>query len=97
MKWSFIDQRSQHHYVIATDGSAGTFKTQIMEGRLQFLVAIFLRRQARRVCLFARGVLVADRLDHQILAMDRPGYGAKLFGTDYVANLHSPGRRHNLR
>jgi NADH-quinone oxidoreductase subunit F len=97
MKWSFIDQKNWPHYVVANadESEPGTFKDrEIMEGNpYQFLEGVAICAyaiQAHEACIYLRGEFwqLADRLDHQIAAMEAAGLlGEKLFGTDYSLRI----------
>ncbi len=99
MKWSFIDNRSWPHYVVANadESEPGTFKDrEIMEGNpYQFLEGMAICAyavQAYEVYVYLRGEFwqLAERLDRQIAALEAAGIlGKKLFGSDYSLRIHT--------
>jgi NADH-quinone oxidoreductase subunit F len=99
MKWSFIDNKSWPHYVVANadESEPGTFKDrEILEGNpYQFLEGV-------AICAYAVGALdayvylrgefwqIATRLDALIAAMEAAGLlGEKLFGSDVTVRIHT--------
>lgn len=98
-KWSFIDNKSWPHYVVANadESEPGTFKDrEIMESNpFQFLEGVALASYAVGASVayvYLRGEFrrIADLLDHKIAEMEGAGYlGAKLFGTDYGLRIHT--------
>jgi len=99
MKWSFMDQKSWPHYVVANadESEPGTFKDrEIMENNpFQFLEGVALASYAvgaNLAYVYLRGEFwqVADILDETIAEMENAGYlGDKLFGTDYSLRIYT--------
>src|SRR5512135_344145 len=98
VKWSFIDNRSWPHYVVANadESEPGTFKDrEILEGNpYQFLEGVAICAyavQAHAAYVYLRGEFweQARRLDQHIAAMQAAGLlGEKLFGTDYDLHIY---------
>src|SRR5512143_2103576 len=91
MKWSFIDNKSWPHYVVANadESEPGTFKDrEIMEGNpFQFLEGVAI---AAYVYLRGEFWQLADSLDAKIAEMEQAGFlGDKLFGGDYSLRLYT--------
>ncbi len=96
-KWSFMDQHSWPHYVVANadESEPGTFKDrEIMEGNpYQFLEGIAICAyavQANQAYIYLRGEFwqLAERLDQHIAAMQSAGFlGDKLFGSDFSLRI----------
>jgi NADH-quinone oxidoreductase subunit F len=99
MKWSFIDNKSWPHYVVANadESEPGTFKDrEIMEGNpFQFLEGVAIASYAvgaKAAYVYLRGEFwqVAKSLDEKIAEMEDAGLlGEKLFGTDYSLRIHT--------
>ena len=99
MKWSFIDNKSWPHYVVANadESEPGTFKDrEIMEGNpFQFLEGLAIASYAvgaNAAYVYLRGEFwqIAKSLDEKIAEMDAAGVlGEKLFGTDYSLRIHT--------
>ncbi len=99
MKWSFIDNKTWPHYVVANadESEPGTFKDrEIMESNpFQFLEGLALACYAvgaNAGYIYLRGEFweVAAFLDEKIAEMEAEGYlGEKLFGTDYSLKLYT--------
>ncbi len=97
LKWSFIDQKSWPHYVVANadESEPGTFKDrEIMEGNpFQFLEGVAICAyaiQANAAYVYLRGEFwqVAHELDKRIAEMEAAGLlGDDLFGTDYSLRI----------
>lgn len=93
LKWSFIDNRSWPHYVVANadESEPGAFKDrEIIEGNpYQFLEGVAICAyavQANEAYVYLRGEFweLAARLDKHIAAMEAAGLlGEGLFGTDF--------------
>jgi NADH-quinone oxidoreductase subunit F len=99
MKWSFIDNKSWPHYVVANadESEPGTFKDrEIMESNpFQFLEGVAIASYAvgaKTAYVYLRGEFwqVAKLLDAKIAEMEKAGVlGEKLFGTDYSLNIYT--------
>ncbi len=99
MKWSFIDNKSWPHYVVANadESEPGTFKDrEIMEGNpFQFLEGLALASYAvgaNAAYVYLRGEFwqIAASLDEKIAQLEEAGYlGDKLFGTDYSLRIYT--------
>lgn len=99
LKWSFIDNKSWPHYVVANadESEPGTFKDrEIMEGNpFQFLEGVAIAAyaiQANAAYIYLRGEFwqVAAQMDKKIAEMEEAGYlGDNLFGTDYSLRLYT--------
>ena len=99
MKWSFIDNKSWPHYVVANadESEPGTFKDrEIMESNpLQFLEGVAIASYAvgaHDAYVYLRGEFwqIAALLDQKILEMERAGFlGEKLFGGEYGLMIHT--------
>jgi len=99
MKWSFIDNKSWPHYVVANadESEPGTFKDrEIMEGNpFQFLEGVALACYAvgaNAAYLYLRGEFweLAAFLDEKIAEMEKEGLlGDKLFGTDFSLRIYT--------
>ena len=99
MKWSFIDNKSWPHYVVANadESEPGTFKDrEIMEGNpFQFLEGVAIASYAvgaNAAYVYLRGEFwqIAKSLDEKIAEMEEAGYlGEKLFGTDYSLRIYT--------
>ena len=99
MKWSFMDNNSWPHYVVANadESEPGTFKDrEIMESNpFQFLEGVAICSYAvgaHAAYIYLRGEFwqVAAWLDEKIEGMEKAGYlGEKLFGTDYSLKIHT--------
>src|SRR5581483_387127 len=99
VKWSFIDNKSWPHYVVANadESEPGTFKDrEIMEGNpLQFLEGVAIASYAvgaNAAYVYLRGEFwqIAEFLDKKIAEMEQAGYlGDKLFGTDYSLKIYT--------
>lgn len=97
MKWSFMDNKSWPHYVVANadESEPGTFKDrEILEGNpYQFLEGVAICAyavQVKAAYVYLRGEFweLAKRLDRHIAAMEAAGLlGEKLFGTDYSLRI----------
>ena len=99
MKWSFIDNKTWPHYVVANadESEPGTFKDrEIMESNpFQFLEGLAIACYAvgaNAGYIYLRGEFwqVADILDAKIAEMEEAGFlGEKLFGTEYSLKLYT--------
>jgi NADH-quinone oxidoreductase subunit F len=99
MKWSFIDNKSWPHYVVANadESEPGTFKDrEIMEGNpFQFLEGVALACYAvgaNAAYLYLRGEFweLAAFLDEKIAEMEKEGLlGDKLFGSDFSLRIYT--------
>ena len=99
MKWSFIDNKTWPHYVVANadESEPGTFKDrEIMEGNpFQFLEGLALASYAigaNVAYVYLRGEFwqLAASLDQQIAEMEKAGIlGDKLFGGDYSLRIYT--------
>ncbi|MBV6395978.1 MAG: NADH-quinone oxidoreductase subunit F [Anaerolineales bacterium] len=99
MKWSFMDNKSWPHYVVANadESEPGTFKDrEIMEQNpFQFLEGVALGSYAvgaHAAYIYLRGEFwqVAAFLDERIAEMEKAGLlGDKLFGTEYSLRIHT--------
>lgn len=99
MKWSFIDNKSWPHYVVANadESEPGTFKDrEIMERNpFQFLEGVALASyaiQANAAYVYLRGEFwqVAHELDKRIAELESAGLlGDRLFGTDYSLRIYT--------
>lgn len=99
LKWSFIDNKSWPHYVVANadESEPGTFKDrEIMESNpFQFLEGVAIAAyaiQAQSAYIYLRGEFwqIAAQLDQRIAEMEAGGYlGDQLFGTDYSLHLYT--------
>jgi len=99
MKWSFMDNNSWPHYVVANadESEPGTFKDrEIMESNpFQFLEGVAIGSYAvgaRTAYVYLRGEFwqVAAWLDEKIEEMEKAGFlGEKLFGTDYSLKIYT--------
>ncbi len=99
MKWSFIDNKSWPHYVVANadESEPGTFKDrEIMEGNpFQFLEGLAIASYAvgaNAAYIYLRGEFweLADYLDRKIAEMEEAGFlGEKLFGGEYSLKLYT--------
>jgi NADH-quinone oxidoreductase subunit F len=99
MKWSFIDNKSWPHYVVANadESEPGTFKDrEIMEGNpFQFLEGLALASYAvgaNAAYVYLRGEFwqIGALLDEKIAQLEEAGYlGDKLFGTDYSLRIYT--------
>ena len=99
MKWSFMDNKSWPHYVVANadESEPGTFKDrEIMEGNpFQFLEGVAIAAyavQAHAAYVYLRGEFwqIASTLDEKIAQMEAAGFlGDKLFGTDYSLRIYT--------
>lgn len=97
LKWSFIDNHSWPHYVVANadESEPGTFKDrEIMESNpYQFLEGVAICAyaiQAHEAYVYLRGEFwqIAQRLDQHIAAMEAAGLlGDNLFGTGYSLRI----------
>jgi len=97
LKWTFIDNESWPHYVVANadESEPGTFKDrEIMEGNpFQFLEGVALAAyaiQATEAYVYLRGEFweIADNMDQQIAELETTGLlGDKLFGTEYSLRI----------
>jgi NADH-quinone oxidoreductase subunit F len=98
MKWSFIDNKSWPHYVVANadESEPGTFKDrEIMEANpFQFIEGVAIASYAVGAnvgYLYLRGEFaqVAARLEQKIAELEKAGYlGDKILGTDYSLKIH---------
>ncbi len=98
VKWSFIDNKTWPHYVVANadESEPGTFKDrEIMESNpFQFLEGVALASfavGANAAYVYLRGEFwqVAKFLDEKIAEMEEAGYlGENLFGTDYSLHFY---------
>ncbi|RMF50804.1 MAG: NADH-quinone oxidoreductase subunit NuoF [Anaerolineae bacterium] len=99
LKWSFIDNTSWPHYVVANadESEPGTFKDrEIMEQNpYQFLEGLAIASYAvgaHTAYVYLRGEFwqVAHFLDTCIAEMEKAGYlGDNLFGTDYSLRIYT--------
>ena len=99
MKWSFIDNKSWPHYVVANadESEPGTFKDrEIMEGNpFQFLEGVAIAAyaiQANAAYIYLRGEFwhIAHQLDQRIAELEESGLlGDRLFGTDYSLRIYT--------
>src|SRR5512138_3157011 len=99
MKWSFIDNKSWPHYVVANadESEPGTFKDrEIMESNpFQFLEGVAIACyavQAHAAYVYLRGEFqhIAEQLDQCIDEMERLGFlGEKLFGGEYGLKIYT--------
>ncbi|MFZ1041021.1 MAG: NADH-quinone oxidoreductase subunit NuoF [Anaerolineales bacterium] len=99
MKWSFIDNKSWPHYVVANadESEPGTFKDrEIMEGNpFQFLEGVAIASYAvgaNAAYVYLRGEFwqIAKSLDEKIAEMEEAGVlGEELFGTDYSLRIYT--------
>lgn len=99
LKWSFIDDNSWPHYVVANadESEPGTFKDrEIMESNpYQFLEGVAICAyaiQAHEAYVYLRGEFwqIAQRLDQHIAAMEAAGLlGDNLFGTGYSLHIYT--------
>jgi NADH-quinone oxidoreductase subunit F len=97
-KWSFIDNKTFPHYVVANadESEPGTFKDrEILENNpLQFLEGLAIASYAvgaGAAYVYLRGESwdIAALLDEKIAEMEKAGYlGENLFGTDYSLKIH---------
>jgi NADH-quinone oxidoreductase subunit F len=97
LKWSFIDDNSWPHYVVANadESEPGTFKDrEIMESNpYQFLEGVAICAyaiQAHEAYIYLRGEFwqIAQRLDQHIAAMEAAGLlGDNLFGSGYSLRI----------
>lgn len=97
LKWTFIDNKSWPHYVVANadESEPGTFKDrEILEKNpYQFLEGVAICAyaiQAHEAYVYLRGEFwqIATQLDQQIAAMKEAGLlGDKLFGKDYSLRI----------
>ncbi len=99
MKWSFIDNKSWPHYVVANadESEPGTFKDrEIMESNpFQFLEGIAIASYAvgaSAAYIYLRGEFwqIAVSLDQKIAEMEAAGLlGDKLFGSNYSLHIYT--------
>jgi NADH-quinone oxidoreductase subunit F len=99
MKWSFIDNKSWPHYVVANadESEPGTFKDrEIMESNpFQFLEGVAIASYAvgaHAAYVYLRGEFwqVAGALNARIEEMERAGFlGEKLFGGEYGLKIYT--------
>jgi NADH-quinone oxidoreductase subunit F len=99
MKWSFIDNKSWPHYVVANadESEPGTFKDrEIMESNpFQFIEGVALACYAvgaNAAYIYLRGEFweLAAFLDEKIAEMEKEGIlGEKLFGTDFSLRIYT--------
>src|SRR5512142_1041670 len=99
MKWSFIDNKTWPHYVVANadESEPGTFKDrEIMEGNpFQFLEGLAIACYAVGAnvgYVYLRGEFweLASFLDEKIADMEKEGIlGDKLFGGEYSLRLYT--------
>jgi NADH-quinone oxidoreductase subunit F len=99
MKWSFIDNKSWPHYVVANadESEPGTFKDrEIMESNpFQFIEGVALACYAvgaNAAYIYLRGEFweLAAFLDEKIAEMEKEGIlGDKLFGTDFSLRIYT--------
>lgn len=99
LKWSFIDNKSWPHYVVANadESEPGTFKDrEIMEGNpYQFLEGVAICAyavQANVAYIYLRGEFwnLAASLDQHIAALEAAGLlGENLFGSKYSLHLYT--------
>jgi NADH-quinone oxidoreductase subunit F len=98
-KWSFIDNKTFPHYVVANadESEPGTFKDrEILESNpLQFLEGLAIASyavSASAAYVYLRGESweIAALLDEKIAEMEKAGYlGENLFGTDYSLKIYT--------
>jgi NADH-quinone oxidoreductase subunit F len=98
-KWSFIDNKSWPHYVVANadESEPGTFKDrEILENNpLQFLEGLAIASYAvgaTAAYVYMRGESwqAAALLDEKIAEMEKAGYlGENIFGTDYSLKIYT--------
>jgi len=98
-KWSFIDNKTFPHYVVANadESEPGTFKDrEILESNpFQFLEGLAIASyavSASTAYVYLRGESwdIATLLDEKIAEMEKDGYlGENLFGTDYSLKIHT--------
>jgi NADH-quinone oxidoreductase subunit F len=98
-KWSFIDNKTFPHYVVANadESEPGTFKDrEILENNpLQFLEGLAIASyavSASAAYVYLRGESweIAALLDEKIVEMEKAGYlGENLFGTDYSLKVYT--------
>jgi NADH-quinone oxidoreductase subunit F len=98
-KWSFIDNKTFPHYVVANadESEPGTFKDrEILESNpLQFLDGLAIASyavNASAAYVYLRGESweIASLLDEKIAEMEKAGYlGENLFGTDYSLKIYT--------
>jgi NADH-quinone oxidoreductase subunit F len=98
-KWSFIDNKTFPHYVVANadESEPGTFKDrEIMEyNPLQFLEGLAIASYAvgaNVAYIYLRGESwqIAALLDKKIAEMEKAGYlGENLFGKDYSLKIYT--------
>lgn len=98
-KWSFIDNKTFPHYVVANadESEPGTFKDrEILENNpLQFLEGLAIASyavSASAAYVYLRGESwqIAALLDEKIAEMEKAGYlGENLFGTDYSLKIYT--------
>jgi len=99
LKWSFIDEQSWPHYVVANadESEPGTFKDrEILEfNPYQFLEGVAICAyaiMANDAYIYLRGEFwqIANKLDQSIAAMESAGFlGDKVFGTKTSLHLHT--------
>ncbi len=99
LKWSFMDQGSWPHYVVANadESEPGTFKDReiIEENPLQFLEGVAIGSYAvgaQLTYIYLRGEFwqLAEFLDGKINELEKEGLlGENLFGTDYSLKIHT--------
>lgn len=99
VKWSFIDQKSWPHYVVANadESEPGTFKDrEIMEGNpFQFLEGLAIAAyavQASVAYVYLRGEFwqIGAAMDRQIAELEAAGLlGQGLFGTEYSLHIYT--------
>jgi NADH-quinone oxidoreductase subunit F len=99
LKWSFIDNNSWPHYVVANadESEPGTFKDrEIMAGNpLQFLEGMMICAyavQSHAAYIYLRGEFwdLAAELDAAIAELEQAGLlGDNLFGTDYSLRMYT--------
>jgi NADH-quinone oxidoreductase subunit F len=99
LKWSFIDEQSWPHYVVANadESEPGTFKDrEILEfNPYQFLEGVAICAyaiMANDAYIYLRGEFwqIANKLDQCIAAMESAGFlGDKVFGTKTSLHLHT--------
>jgi len=98
-KWSFIDNKTFPHYVVANadESEPGTFKDrEILESNpLQFLEGLAIASyavSASAAYVYLRGESwqIAALLDEKIAEMEKAGYlGENLFGTEYSLKIYT--------
>jgi NADH-quinone oxidoreductase subunit F len=99
MKWSFIDNKSWPHYVVANadESEPGTFKDReiLEENPLQFLEGVAIASYAvgaNAAYVYLRGEFwqIAAALDKKIAELEAAGrLGSNIFGTDYALRIHT--------